>query len=168
MASGAGRISLLIDSPLRDLAHAMRGLDAEVKKQIGAQTKAEALPIWLDETKGRAVTRLQVRALVDTSRVGVTAQNVFLRAGAVGKLSTGTPAAVLARAAEFGSPPDRPVKTRSRAGTAYTRRMGTAFGARSKGGNVVYPAARDAIPRFASLWVQTALRCIHETVEEVS
>lgn len=168
MVSGAGRISLLIDSPLRDLAHAMQGLDTEVRSQIGTHTKNTAQPIWADETKARAATRLQVRALGDTARVGVTVQNVFLRAGAVGQLSSGTPAAVLARAVEFGSPPGRPVSTRSRAGTAYKRRMGTAFGPRVKGGNIVYPAARDAIPRFASLWVQTAIRCIHESIEEVT
>ena len=32
-------------------------------------------------------------------------------------------------------------------------------------GYVVYPAAAEAIPRIASLWVQTAVRTLHELVE---
>ena len=168
MSTGAGRISLLIDSPLRDLAHAMRGLDGEIKSQIGTHTKNAAQPIWEDETRGRAVSRLQVRALADTARVGVQARNVFLRSGAVGLLSSGTPAAAVSRAAEFGAKPEQLVKVNARGKKPYGRKLGAAFGAPVRGGNVVYPAARDSIPRFASLWVQTAMRCIHESIEEVT
>ena len=168
MATGAGRISFLIDSPLRDLAHAMRELDGNVKKQIGAHTKAAAQPIWEDELRDRPVTRLQARLLADTGKVGVTAQNVFLRAGHVGKLSSGTPVQLLARAGEFGSNPSRQIGSKSRRGKPYTRTLGATFGAQARGGNVVHPAARDSIPRFAALWVQTAIRCIHESLEEVT
>lgn len=168
MATGAGRISFLIDSPLRDLAHAMRELEPDVKKQIGAHTKAAAQPIWEDELRDRPVTRLQTRALADTAKVGVTAQNVFLRAGHVGKLSSGTPVQLISRAAEFGSNPGRPVQSKSSRGKQYERKLGGAFGTQARGGNVVHPAARESIPRFASLWVQTAIRCIHELLEKVT
>lgn len=156
---GNGRISLNIDSPLRSMLLAMRTVPAEVRKQIAASTKRAALPIWTDETREGATTRLQQRVLVDSARVGVTQRNVFLRSGGTGKLRTGTPVSRLAAAAEFGIGPEKVVTSTSRKGTKYQRRMGNTF-PRRKGGNVVYPAARRSIPRFASLWVQTAVRTI--------
>jgi hypothetical protein len=163
--AGQGRISLLVDSPLRDMLLAARALPAEVRKEINTQTKRAAEPIWFDETRGRASTRLQQRALVNSARVGVTARNVFLRAGSVGKLSSGTPVSVVAKAAEYGANPSKPVMQRSRKGKKYTRRMGNAFGAPRRGGHVFNPAAQDSIPRFASLWVQTAVRTALDALE---
>lgn len=160
------RISLLIDSPLTVLMHAMRGLDADVRREIAAQTKAAAQPIWTEETRARALSRLQSR-LADSARVGVTQQNVFLRAGAVGKLSSGTGISSVAHAIEWGANPDKHVATRSRKGTPYDRRLGSAFGAPRRAGHVAMPAASDSIPRFASLWAQTAIRTVHERVERI-
>ena len=162
-----GSISLLVDSPLRTLAHAMRGLDTEVKKQIGAATKKAALPIWQETTRGQVTTRLQSR-LADSARVGVTTQNVFLRAGTTGVSRIKTRRGVLAKAIEFGASPDSTVQTRSRRGTPYKRRMGRGFGLPRRRGYVAHPAAAESISRFASLWVQTARRTIHETVEKVN
>jgi hypothetical protein len=163
---GSGRISLLIDSPLRTLAHAMRGLDAEVRKQIGQQTKRSALPIWEDVLKANAETRLEVRVLVDSARVGVTAQNVFLRAGAVGVLSSGTPVSVLASAVEYGANSETKVDVRGKSGSTFGRRMGSRFKRPRRAGYVVGAAAREAIPRIADLWVQTAVRTVHEMIEK--
>lgn len=162
---GQGRISLLVDSPLRDMLIAVRGVPAEVRSRINTHTKSAAEPIWTDETRGRAHTRIQQRALVDSARVGVTSRNVFLRSGAVGRLSSGAPVSAIAKAAEFGASPNTKVQTRSRRGKRYTRRMGPAFGAPVRGGRVVYRAAADAIPRFASLWVQTATRTVLDALE---
>ncbi|WP_460776014.1 hypothetical protein [Microbacterium sp. GXF7504] len=159
------RISLLIDSPLATLMHAMRGLDADVKKRIGQHTKAEAQPIWTETTREQALTRLQSR-LAESARVGVTAQNVFLRAGAVGRLSSGTAISTIAKPAEWGADPAKPVKTRSKRGTAYQRRLGPSFGAPRRSGHVAMPAARISIARIASLWIQTAIRTIHESIEK--
>lgn len=164
----AGSISLLVDSPLRDLAFAMREVPTELKKQISTHTKANAEPIWKEETRDRAATRLQQKTLVSSARVGVTARNVFLRSGAVGRLSSGTPVSVLAGPAEFGMNPSTVVQQRSRKGKTYTRRAGDAFGVNRRQGNVVYPAANASIPRFASLWIQTAHRCLYDADEKVS
>lgn len=161
----SGRINLLVDSPLRDMLIAARSLPADVRKEIAVQTKKAAEPIWFEEVRGRAVTRLQQRALVNSARVGVTQRNVFLRSGSVGKLSSGTPVSVVSKAAEFGANPSRPVKQRSKKGTQYTRQLGNAFGSPRRGGNVVYPAAQDSIGRFASLWVQTATRTALDALE---
>lgn len=166
MASN-GRISLLVDSPLRTLAHAMRGLDSEVRAQIGKHTKPVAEPVWKEVTRAQVHDRLQARVLADTARVGVTTQNVMLRSGGVGKLSSGTPASVLARATEFGADPNKMINSRTKAGKAYTRRRGRQFNLPSSRGYVVYPAAREIIPRIASLWFSTAVRTIHETIEGV-
>jgi hypothetical protein len=97
----------------------------------------------------------------------VTVQNVFLRAG-TGLLTNGTPIQVLAKPIEFGADPNRRVATRSRKGKAYTRRLGNAFGSPRRGGKVAYPAAKDSIPRFAALWIQTARRTVHEAIEKVT
>ncbi|MDY0827543.1 hypothetical protein SK224_00215 [Microbacterium sp. BG28] len=160
------RISLLIDSPLSVLMHAMRGLDSAVRREIASRTKGVAEPVWLEELRGRAATRRQSR-LADSGRVGVTQQNVFLRAGLVGKLSSGTPVSAIAKATEFGVNAEKLIDTRSRKGTRYKRRIGPTFGPTRRQGNVAYPAAREVIRRIASLWIQTAYRTTHEEIEKV-
>lgn len=165
--AGGGRISLLIESPLTTLAHAMLQLEPDVKKQINKATKAAATPIWQESTRAQTSSRLQVR-LADSARVGVTAQNVFLRAGAIGVLSSGTPIDRIAKPIEFGANPATPVATRSRTGTPYTRRLGPAFGRPRRGGYVAHPAFREAVGRLASAWVQTARRSVHEFVEKAA
>lgn len=167
MARGAGSISLLIDSPLRDLALAMRAVPGDIKKEIGVQTKKAGKPIWFEETRGRADTRIQQRVLVDSADVSVTARNITFKSGGKGRLRSGTPIPRLARSAEFGMNPTKPITQKSKKGKEYTRAAGNAFGPNRRAGNVAYPAARDAIPRVASLWVQTARRTIHEAIEEV-
>jgi hypothetical protein len=163
--AGVGRISvLLIDSPIRTLLAALRGLDADVKREIGKRTRGPAEAIWREEMMGRTGTRMESR-LAQSARVGVTAQNVFFRAGAVGKLSSGTPIQDIAKAVEFGANPDKRVTTRSRKGKTYTRRMGTRFRLPRRGGYIAFPASAEAILRVGSLWVQTARRTIHETIE---
>lgn len=163
--AGAGRISLLIDSPLRDLLIAARSVPAEVRKQVNAFVRKEAEPIWFDEVKGRAVTRLQQRTLVDPARVGVTNRNVFLRTGSVGKLASGTPVKLLSVAAEFGADPGKKIQQRSRKGKTYTRRLGAAFVNVTRGGKAFWPAARAAIPRVGAVVVQTAIRTTLDLLE---
>lgn len=158
-------ISLDIDSPLKDMLIAVRRVPAEVRKQINTATRNASKPIWFEETRGRANNRLQQRALVNSATVGVTNRNVFLRSGSKGRLSTGTGVADVAKAAEFGANPNMHYRTRSRKGKSYTRRQGTTFGPVTRKGKVVYPAARDSIPRFASLWVQTATRTILDALD---
>lgn len=144
----------------------MREVPADVRKNIASQTKVHAQPIWNQELRERAASRIQQRALVNSGRVGVTARNVFLRSGAVGRLSSGTPVSAVAQAAEWGMGPSKVIETSSRKGKAYSRRMGPVFPANKRGGHVVHPAASDAIPRFASLWIQTAHRSLHEAQEK--
>jgi len=169
----SGRISLRLNSPLRKMLLAMREVPAEVRKQIGAHTKRAAEPIWFEEVRGRAASRLQQRALVNSARVGVTARNVFLRSGAVGRLSSGTPVADVAKAAEFGASPAtlQDVRSHSRNGKpvkAHKRRLGSRFPLPRRGGHVVHPAARESIPRFAALWIQTATKTVLDKFDEAA
>ena len=166
MARGTGSISFLIDSPLRDLAVALRAVDKETRSQINSATKSAASPIWTEETSGRAMTRLKSKVLAGTSRVGVTSANVILRAG--GLTFPGKSGDRMTGAAEFGGGAGKVITSRTKTGTVYSRRLGAVFGPPYRNGSVVYPAAKDSIPRFASLWVQTARRTIHEALEGVS
>jgi hypothetical protein len=160
-----GRISLLVDSPLRTMLLAARSVPVEVRKQIASQTKSASEPIWYDEVRDGAATRVQQRVLVDSARVGVTQRNVFLRSGGVGTLRSGTPVSRIAAAAEFGVGEGKVITTRSRKGTVYSRRMGPAFPAPKRGGYVFWPAARRSIRRFASLWIQTAVRTMLDALD---
>ena len=99
-------------------------------------------------------------------KVGVTAQNLTLRAG-IGPLSRTVSLTEVAKAIEFGNNPHVKEQAVSKRGKVFTRRRGNRFGPPAKTGHVAYPAARDAIPRIASLWVQTAVRTIHEQIEKV-
>ena len=163
--AGPLRISLNIDSPLRSMLLVMRTVPAELRKQHAQQTKKAAQPIWTEETRDGAQTRVQQRVLVNTARVGVTQRNVFLRSGQTGELRSGTPVSVLAEAAEWGIGPDKEITTHSRKGTEYTRRMGSAFPPTRRGGYVVYQAAARSITRFAALWIQTAVRTLLDAFE---
>lgn len=154
------QISLLIDSPLRDLLLRLRGVDADSRKQALSAARKDAGPIWQEELRGRAVTRLQVRVLSDTARVGVSARNIELKSATAGKLSTGAPVSTLAPATEFGMSPGALIYTHSPKGKAYARRAGSTFGGRAKGGKVVYPSADAAIPRITSLVIQTVTRSL--------
>lgn len=162
---GGGSISLLIDSPLRDLMLAMRTLPAEQRKHVAAHTKRAAQPIWKEETAQRALTLLGQRALVDTARVNLGQRNATLISG---RDYPGTSGDRVTRAAEFGGGAGKTITSRTRGGTAYRRLLGTTFGHRYRNGRTVYPAARAAIPRVVSLWVQTTRRAIHETIEKVT
>ena len=159
------RISLLIDSPLATLQQAMRGLDSAVKRQIGAQTKRVALPVWQEETRFRGDTRQRTR-LAQSAAVGVTATNVTLKAG-IGPLSRTASLTELAKAIEFGNNPYVKEQAVSKRGKVFTRRRGNRFGPPAKKGNVAYPAAEAATPRIIALWIQTAVRTIHEAIEKV-
>lgn len=165
-----GRISLLVSRDMRVLLEAVRGMEAEVRKQIRTHTRGSAQPLFKDEMAQHTGTRLQNRVLVDSARISVTDQNVVMKTGIVGKLSSGTPVSQLASAAEFGAGSGRTVQQRSGRGpnNSYSRRMGGAFGAPRRKGNVFFPAVREAIPRLGALWFQTAYRTVAETFEKAA
>lgn len=161
------RISLLVSRDLAVMVQAARSLPAEVSKQLRAHTRRVVEPAFQEEMRERAETRLEQRVLVDTARVSVRDDNVTLKSATVGKVH-GTPASVLAGAAEFGANPDRTVATRSRKGTPYRRRLGPVFRRPRRRGYVFHPAVQAFIPRAGALWFQTVYRTVAETFEKAS
>lgn len=163
--AGQGRISVLVSKELQILTQAIRGMEPEMRAQIRAHTKPVVGPVWAEAVRGNVTTRLETRVLADTARVAVSDQNVMLKSAGVGKVH-GVPATVLAAGAEFGADPNKVISTRSRKGNPYQRRRGRVFKLPRRRGYVVYPAAVQVIPRIASLWIQTAIRTMHEQLEQ--
>lgn len=160
-----GRISLLIDSPFRDMLILLRAVPTSAGRQAMKYARTEANPIWKAETSGRATTHVQQRVLVDSARVGVTARNVILRSGGTGRLSTGTDVSDLRIAAEFGTSPASRVYATSTKGKRYTRRVGDTFGPRAPKGKVFYPAVEDAFARIASVVIQSFRRELFDALD---
>lgn len=146
----SGRISLLIDSPLRDMLILIRNVPSDASRQALKYARREAQPIWKGETAGRATTHTQQRVLVDSSRVGATGRNVLLRSASTGRLSSGTPVDELKIAAEFG---------------VSGGRGQTQFGKRAPRGKVFFPAARDAAARVTSVIIQSFSRALYDALE---
>lgn len=165
--AGGVRISVLVSRDFQALLTVVRGLDDAVRKRLRQHTRAQALPIWLQEVRGRVQTRLQTRVLLDSARVDVSDQNITLRSATIGK-THGTPNSTLAAGAEFGANPDRKIATRTKDGTRYTRRLGSVFLPVRSRGWVVFPASGEAVRRVGALWVQTAYRTTAEELEKVS
>lgn len=161
----SGRLSLLIDSPFRDMLILLRRVPAEAGRQATKYARAEATPIWKEETAGRADSHLRQRVLVDSARVGFTSRNVILRAGGTGRLRSGTAVSDLRIAAEFGMQQDSTVGTTSRKGKRYVRRIGRTFGVRNRRGKVFYPAVREATPRILSVVIQSFRRELFDALD---
>lgn len=164
------RISVYSSRELQGLIARLKTADRETRKAIRQATRTAALPIWQESLRGHATTRLEVRVLVNTGRVRLSDQNVTLTSATIGRrLSGGLDPKVDYHEVEFGAV-DREKYRRyeaSRNGRYYwvKRRTLRQFKERQTTGHVVYPAAAAAIPRLASLWVQTAVRTMHEVIE---
>lgn len=165
------RISVYSSRELQGLIARLKTTDREVRQQIRKATKADAQPIWQSTVLEHVSTRLEARVLGKTARVAVSDQNVTLKsAGSVKALPGGLVPSRDYHAVEFGVPDReerRPYEARSKHGRSFTvnRRTRRQLRDRNRNGYVVYPAAADAIPRIASLWVQTAVRTLHDLIE---
>lgn len=161
------RISVFESRHLQGTILALKGMDRELAAQVRKAVRTVTESEWKADLAKQAETLLEQRVLVDTARVSVTNQNVTLKAGQMSKrLASGTPRSELTPAVEWGANPARKVRSTSRAGSAYTRRVGTAFEDRKPKGHVVHPAAAQAIPRLAALFVATTVRTFNELIEK--
>jgi hypothetical protein len=164
------RISTYSSRELQGLLVRLKGADKETRKRIRQVTKADAGPIWTSSLNQQASTRLEARVLAATGRVKVSDQNVTLTAATVGrKLTGGLNPKTDYHGVEFGA--EQGATSRYEATSIKGRRFTVERRTRAqlrpvkRTGYVVYPAAAEAIPRLASLWVQTAVRTLHELVE---
>lgn len=160
----SGRISTLVSPELQVLLSAARELPKEVNTVTRAQTKRVAEPVWQESVRGNVVDRMQTRVLSDTARVAVTDSNVLLRSGGIGK-TRGVPNTELVFGTEFGADPNFTRTLTSKNGVKFDRHTKRQFNLPRSRGYVVYPAAREVIPRIGRLWFLTAVRTVHEIFE---
>lgn len=164
-------ISIYTSDELQAVITRLRELPNEISKQIRKATRADALPIWQETLRQRPATRLETQVLISTARVAVSSQNITLSSATVGrKLAGGLQPKLDFAGVEFGANPQRQrtYTQRSRSGRTYsvTRHTQKNLRPRKHSGYVVMPAAAHAIPRIASLWVQTVMRATFEAFGE--
>ena len=163
------RLDVLKSPELLATIYALRSIDKTLQKKVRDYTKAVAEPEWKKALAERADTRLEQRVIVDTAVVSVSNQNVRIQSAGKGRpLSGGLDPKVNYPAIEFGS--GKKVTTfdrRSPKGRRHTvtRRGGAGLKGRSRTGYVFWPAAREMVPRMASLWVQTTVKTIGNALE---
>ncbi|MEN0103330.1 MAG: hypothetical protein AAGC90_10425 [Curtobacterium sp.] len=169
--AGSGRISVFASKDLRTLLAALKTVPRDVQKNIRQYTKADAQPIWQDEIRSRIRTRLDDRVLGSSARVRVSNQNVQLESARIGRsLQHGTKPSQIASGVEFGANRGErnTYMTTSRRGRRYaaTRQTKNQLPTRNTNGRVVFPASRAAVPRLASLWVQTGFRTLLDAFDK--
>ncbi|RLP70969.1 hypothetical protein D9V30_00615 [Mycetocola reblochoni] len=165
------RVSVYGVKELQAVILAMKALDRDLKKTLRAQTREVVGAIWKQSIAENVQSRMESRVLGDTARVKVSDQNVTLTSASVGrKMSGGVKPSEVFASVEFGNYPERrrTYTARSKRGNSYdvTRRTAAQFRPKNREGYVVWPAAAEAVPRIAALWVQTIARGIHEAFEK--
>lgn len=143
-------ISVRQSAHLRATVLAIQSAGKDIRRDIRTQTRAVAGPEWKAAIEKRAGSVQQARMIAKTARVAVGDQSVRVRAAGSRRkaLSGGATPVEHGKAWEFGS------RTRSR-GIPGPRRSGYVF----------YPALAEMAPRIIALWVQTAIRRVHEALE---
>lgn len=152
------RIDVTASRELTAMARALRYIDREWLSIWAKETRTKVEPMWREELEASRPNRLQRAVLVGTSRVSVSRRSIVLKAGAVGKLSSGARPRDLARAVEFGQDPslrtrytrkDKP--TPAPAQHTVTRRTARPVGPKAPRGKVVWPALERFVPRAAAV-----------------
>jgi hypothetical protein len=158
------RIDVRGSAELRDVILAINQSDREIQRAIRTFTKAALVRPWLESINKRATTTVERRVLAATATVAVSNQNIRITSAAKGRpLSEGLQPKRDYGPVEFGMAPRK--VTYSRKGHRVTRTVGTQFGRPNRRGNAFYPAAREMIPRLASLWVQTVVKVYADAFE---
>jgi hypothetical protein len=158
------RIDVQGDEVLQGVVIALQRSDAETRKSIRTYTKSVMTRPWLDEIDRRASTRLERRVIGATATVAVSDQNIRIQSAAKGrKLSGGLLPKADYGPVEFGAAHRKVTYTRK--GHRVTRNTTAQFKPRNRSGYVFYPAAKEMIPRLASLWVQTVVKTFADIFE---
>lgn len=145
---------------LTALIQVLATIPNEVAKEVRKHSKGVIVPEWKKGLAERAPERVFHERLVNPSTAYVSDRNVKLIGGANGKFP---------RETEFGAYREEVSEyTGRRNGRSFpvTRRTQRQFWHFQKSGRVVWPTASDLIPRILSLWAQTTIRTVHESVEK--
>ncbi|MGA1838464.1 hypothetical protein VD659_16215 [Herbiconiux sp. 11R-BC] len=160
------RSSRELQAAILGVRRARKEFQADIRKW----SKDLIAPEWNKGLAEHASTRLEHKALVASSRVSVSNQNIKLKSASLqGKLSGGLKPADTWYAIEYGA--DVAKKTTyeatSKNGKKYsvTRRTSAQLRPRRRGGYVIEPTVTDLLPRIASLWVQTVIRRFMDGIE---
>lgn len=155
---------------LRAVVLAIANVDKTLRKMIRQFTKAMAAPEFQKAMAARATTRLEQRALVDTSVVTVSDRNVRMQSASKGRpLSGGFNPKTDYAAVEWGVDKNRRTTAtrRGRGGSTHkvTEPMPSNLKGRSREGHVFGPASRAMVARIMRLWAQTTVRTIANATE---
>jgi hypothetical protein len=148
-----------------------RSLSKELKNDIRAAQRREALPIWREEMdKRKNVTPLASRVYKAGTSVRTGANLALVAKGSTKKIGPrGVRQNSLLAAAEFGSASGNYTKYYrvSPTGTRHTvtRRTRRGLPAQRRRGYVAVPAATAAASRIASLTIQTTVKKLHDAAE---
>lgn len=155
------RLDVRSSRVLTALVQVLATIPNEVAKENRGRSKGVIVPEWKKGLAERAPSeRVFHERLVSPSTAYVSDRNVKLIGGANGKFP---------RETEFGAYREEVAEyTGRRNGKSFPvkRRTQRQFWHFVKSGRVVWPTASDMIPRIMSLWVQTTIRTIHETIEK--
>lgn len=158
------RIDVRGEKDMQTLIAALKNSETDVRRAIRTYAKAELTTPWLSAINKRASSAVETRVLAATATVAVSDQNIRITSAAKGRsLSGGLRPKLDYGPVEFGMQPRRSAYTRK--GHKVTRRVGTQFKAPNRKGYVFYPAAREMIPRLASLWVQSVVKVYGDIFE---
>lgn len=159
------RIDIRGSRELQDVALALQGMDREARGVIRSYSKSVMTRPWLSEIAERADTPVEQRVISATATVAVSDQNIRIQSAAKGrKLSGGLNPKTDYAPVEFGA--NREKRTSYvRKGSRVDRRTARQMKPRNASGYVFYPAAREMIPRLASLWVQTIVKLTADIFE---
>lgn len=169
-----GRIDVRTSRELQAAILAIRAAPAEVRKRVRQVSKARLEPDFMKRVSERAsesnVPRLSSAVIARSARISMSDQNVRMRAGSSTRaLSGGLVPANYAKAVEFGSnrSTTSKYKRRSPKGTTHTvtRNTTNQMPRRRQRGWAFYPTVQQMTPRYAALWVQTAIRTTAEALE---
>jgi len=151
------RIDVRGSRELQDVILALKSSDAETRRAIRTFSKQAMTRPWLEAIADEASTTIEKRVISATATVAVSDQNIRIQSAAKGrKLSGGLVPKQDYGPAEFGA--NHKKKRYMRKGHPVTRNTTAQFKGRNRRGEVFYPAAREMIPRLASLWVQTVVK----------
>lgn len=144
-------VSVRQSAQLKATVLALQAAPREIRGDVRKQTRAVAAPEWKAAMERNATTVQQTRMLVATARITTTDMTVRVRsAGSRRKaLSGGATPVQYGRAWEFGA----------------RRPHGRQLPRARPSGYVFYPALAEMAPRIISLWVQTAMRVVHNALE---
>lgn len=144
-------VSVRQSAHLKATVLALKAAPKSIRADVRKQTRAVAGPEWMRALEAEATTVQESRMLVATARITVSDQSVKVTsAGSKRKaLSGGATPIGQGKAFEFGS----------------NKGHGRQLPPVRRGGYVFYPALAEMAPRIISLWVQTAVRVVHNALE---